>query len=289
MNWKFDEKLKSKAQNLLFVLNELNSAELRFNLNGISKFCSVYSFYDICRINVYQKLHYLIAEEFMDNHQRYGIEGLIREIYDGNDELFCKEFDSIIYFLTYNFNEIDQGNMTDYIISIWSGFECSINIIYDKYFSNCVSEYSLRNINTIKKLLLKIIENEFNAKFNVDERISANIDYINKKLPYYITSDDKLNSILKKIKQHYTRDIKKDKQIIQLFRSVRNSMHNNGIHKGSDISVEIMGEIFKLKKDHICYLNSDSSSIKITSELINIFSEIIISLSKTFKVEIYEL
>ena len=289
INWKGDEKLKSKAQNLLFVLNELNSAELRLNLNGIPKSCSVYSFYDICRINVYQKLHYLISEEFMDNHNRNQIDGLIRELYDGNDELFYKEFNCIIYFLTNNFNEIDQGNMMDYSISIWSGFEYSINIIFDKYFSDNILEFELKNINKIRTIIKKIFNDKSNRDLYIDEIIDNNMDYINRELPCYLTSDDKINTIFKKIKANYKRDINQDKQIMQLFRSVRNSLHNNGVHKSGDVSVEIMGERFELKKDHICHLNSDSSSIKITSELINIFSEIIISLSKTFKVKIYEL
>ena len=289
MNWKFDDKLKKKARNLLLVLNELDRSELRLNLINMPKHLTVFSFYEICRVNVYQKLHYLIAEEFMDNHIRNGIGGLIREIYDGDDESFCKEVESIIYFMTYNFNEIDQGNMTDYSISVWSGFECSINIIYEKYLSSYNSKYNSRNIKKLEKLIKKLIGNESNLKVDINEMIDKNIDYINKEIPYYMTSDDKLNAIYEQIKSYYNRDIKRDKKIIQLFRSVRNSIHNNGIHKGSDISVVIMDEEFNLKKNHICHLNSDSSSIKITIELINIFSEIIQSLSMMLNLKTYVL
>ncbi|WP_241570002.1 hypothetical protein [Rosenbergiella collisarenosi] len=97
----------------------------------------------------------------------------------------------------------------------------------------------------------------------------------------YISFPDKINSIVKIInKNEYPRNLKEDKDIIEFFRLHRNTVHNGGVHHGKKVSINYKGKSFSIEPGKPMYNESWAQSIEFIGELVDIYSNILCSISE---------
>lgn len=291
---KLDSKLRDKLRYLYWYINKLARLELELTLQGYNLDESKFVHIHLSRSVTSQLIFFIINEEISSNIKREGIESLFKQIGIGEDEeninsLFtehssCEEYTRDLF--TNKFNLILQNNFYDFQSSMWSSFELNISNLFNEYSDN----YDTNLINSYYNKVMKFINNEIAndielstiQKDKLNEILISKKSTFLKKFPKFISSDDKLNYIYKIIKSTYTRDINNDKKILHFIRSLRNTIHNNGIHNGRDIEINVQGHIYKLRNGNIGSFDSDTNIVKLYFELLEIYSHIILALPRTF-------
>jgi hypothetical protein len=76
----------------------------------------------------------------------------------------------------------------------------------------------------------------------------------------------------------YSRDKYHDKKTLHFIRALRNTTHNNGVHIGNSIEINISNNIYKLSENEIGSFGSDINIIKLYFELLEIYTAIITAL-----------
>ena len=79
----------------------------------------------------------------------------------------------------------------------------------------------------------------------IEEIFENNQGVFYKEFPIYVSFPDKINYLFAKILKSYSRDVKKDKDILLFCGKLRNTLHNNGINWKGNEEIEIEGHIFK--------------------------------------------
>jgi hypothetical protein len=121
--------------------------------------------------------------------------------------------------------------------------------------------------------------NDVENKEEKDEILSKII-----KLPgNFISFVDKINFIFKKIDANkYKREIKKDIELINFIRILRNNIHNIGLYNGKDKIFKFSDIEYKLEKAKPLYIPQHTEMIKMYGELIDIYALIVLSLDKNY-------
>ena len=112
-------------------------------------------------------------------------------------------------------------------------------------------------------------------EYEVKEIFETNQELFYKEFPIYISFPDKINYLFGKILKSYSRDVKKDKDILLFCGKLRNTIHNNGINWKGNEEIEIEGHIFKLKEKEKVYYESFQDSMILVNTIFDIYVQMI--------------
>lgn len=259
------------------------------NCNDFS-FVYANSFYsqmrDICDLSIL----FMINEEFSSaaRGQLCGnllsellVENYLRDVVHFNKKnikISAEDFNSSLVdiqkLMSKHVNQIIGSHMHDFSISAFSAFEKWISTLYSSFSSELDKRYYNSRLAKAKKLLDAYVKaSEDQCKDKIVERVL-------KLHGTYISFPDKLNAILNMIAPNsYPRDLSKDKQIIEFLRIHRNTVHNGGVHHGKSISVDYYDTNFSMTPGKPLNSNDWVQSIEFTGELVDIYTNIIASIS----------
>lgn len=171
-------------------------------------------------------------------------------------------------------NQIIGSHMHDFSISAFSAFEKWISTLYSCFSSELDERYYNSRLAKAKKLL------DAYVKATDDQCKDKIVERVLKLHGTYISFPDKLNAILKMIVPNsYPRDLSKDNQIIEFLRIHRNTVHNGGVHHGKPISVDYYDTNFSMTPGKPLKSNDWVQSIEFTGELVDIYTNIVDSIS----------
>lgn len=291
-NIKLDDNLRDKIRYLYLYIDKLIRVEHHFQSLNYNLDDKIFTHIHLSRSITSQLIHLILNEEIANNnHHRDILVDLLDQLGVGKDkENINSLFIQNPYFEQYTtdlfvnkFNMVLQNSFFDYVVSMWSSFELSISHIYKKYELENTEKLNESHFNDFTKFIKNKILNEIDLndsdKDKIKELINTKKSEFLKVFPKSVSSDDQINCIFNIIKQTYCRDIKSDKHIIHFLRSLRNTVHNNGIHLKADIeNVVIQGESFSLKQGEIGKFDDDINFVKFYIELLEIYIHIISAL-----------
>lgn len=105
---------------------------------------------------------------------------------------------------------------------------------------------------------------------------------------FFFSLPDKLECIYKVIndnKGSYKRDWKNDKKLIDFLAARRNTVHNQGIHKGKDKEIEINNKRFLLCEGKPYHSDSWINDLLLLEELIHIYTYLLEAFPKEIRCE----
>ncbi len=292
----FDENHKKTLSAFMSLKNKCTTLE-KFNFYRLyvlncNNFSFVYanSFYshmrDICDLSILFMINEeisnatrerlcgnLLSELLVENH--------LRDVVTFNDKsikISAEDFNyslvDIENLMSQRVNQIVGSHMLDFSISAFSAFEKWISTLYSCFSSELDERYYNSRLAKAKKLL------DAYAKTTEDQCKDKIVERVLKLQGTYISFPDKLNAILKMIAPNsYPRDLSKDKKIIDFLRIHRNTVHNGGIHHGEPISVEYNDTYLSMTPGKPLNSNKWVQSIEFTGELIDIYTNIVASIS----------
>lgn len=165
---------------------------------------------------------------------------------------------------------------TDFMIgSSFLDFTVSSFSVFEKWVCNLYGEVRERKPTKNKKLkeLDKLIS-RYNET-DVSER-SVIAQKIMDSCSSYISSSEKIEFSMSMLTDGYERDAKRDRDIINLYRSKRNTIHNLGVHAHKSIGpINIQGIELGLKEGMPSFTKDFNSSIYMCDELVEIYRAMI--------------
>lgn len=292
----FDENHKKMLSAFMTLKNKCTALEkLKFhrlyvlNCNNFS-FVYANSFYshmrDICDLSILFMINEeisnatrerlcgnLLSELLVENH--------LRDVVSFNDKsikISAEDFNhslvDIKNLMSQRVNQIVGSHMLDFSIAAFSAFEKWISTLYSCFSSELDERYYNSRLAKAKKLL------DDYAKITEDQYKDKVVERVLKLQGTYISFPDKLNAILKMITPNsYPRDLSKDKKIIDFLRIHRNTVHNGGIYHGEPISVEYNDTNLSMTPGKPLNSNKWVQSIEFTGELVDIYTNIVASIS----------
>ncbi len=287
---KLDANLRDKLRYLYLYISKLNRVEQHFISFGYDLKNDILSHIHLSRAITSQLIHLILNEEIANFNHHANIFELFDQLGAGEDK---EDINSIFINNPYldeytkdlfvdGFNMVLQNSFVDYLISMWSSFELSISHIYKKYeleSTTILHESHLKNLTKfIKNKILSEIDLNDSDKTKITELIYTKKSEFLKVFPKYVSSEDQINFIFKQIESRYPRNVEEDKKTIRFIRSLRNTMHNNGIHLAKDSEVVIKGEKFEIKKNTEAHLQNHINFVKLYIELLEIYTYIISAL-----------
>lgn len=289
-NIKLDDNLRDKLRYLYLYIHKLNRVEHHFISFGYNLDNDIFSHIHLSRATTSQLIHLILNEEVANFNHHANILELFDQLGVGEDKEninslfinnpFLDEYTKDLF--VDKFNMVLQNSFVDYLYSMWSSFELFISHIYKKYEyeSNMILQEShLKNLTKfIKNKILSETDLNDSDKTKIIEIVQTKKSEFLKVFPKYVSSEDQINFIFNKIKSSYTRHVEEDKKTIRFIRSLRNTMHNNGIHHKNDLEVVIKGEKFEIKKGNAGYFENDINFVKFYIELLEIYTHIIFAL-----------
>lgn len=182
------------------------------------------------------------------------------------------------------FNGLVQGAFYDFYISFWSGFEATINLICKPYEDAIQKELEESSFKDMRKLLKKLISEDEAAVDNEGSPVETLLcsldnhkeDFL-KSFGPYVSLSDKYNYLLKKVigDKNYTRNRKRDTEILNFGGSMRNTMHNNGVHLKASKSLDINGYEYHLVQNEKRYSDDFADLFLFCEELFDIYLAIV--------------
>lgn len=306
MEYKFDKNNKDKIASFLEVKDKCFYYEEKllgnlFQINNNNwKFIYYHSFFSLIRDVSDLSLFFLINEEISNSIERKPYPDLIIDIItnghyknsitinekkiDFNINKIKQTTDELKELLVWKYNEILGSQLLDFSTSIFSAFEFWISKLYEKY----CNEIKEKMLNSRKQKYKKLIDKYNLLDENEEEKDKILIKII-KAQGIYFSFPDKLNSIFKVInKEKYTqsRNIQKDKDLIDFLRASRNTIHNTGIHIGKNLNFEFNGTIYKLLNNKPQFIQNHSDMILMYGELIDIYANILYSI-EDIEIQVY--
>lgn len=294
---KFDENHKKIISAFIALKNKCTILE-KYALNRLytinrNEFSFVYanSFYshmrDICDLSIV----FMINEEISNATQRQLCGDLLSEIitekhlnntvYFNNKSIkmsaddFKYSMSDIEKLMSQRINQIIGSHMQDFSVSAFSAFEKWLSILYSCFSSEFDQQYYDNRLAKAKKLL------DAYAKAKEEQCRDKVVKRALKLHGAYISFPDKLNAILKKVAPDtYPRDLSADKKIIEFLRIHRNTVHNGGVHQGDAISIKYQESDFSMTPGAPLYNDSWVKSIEFTGELVDIYTNIITSITE---------
>ena len=187
---------------------------------------------------------------------------------------FLENCNYMITLCTKAFNAMLIGQIYDFYISMWSCFEATINSMCITYEREIEKQLSHSKSKKMIKFLKKCMKNKVDES-EIKEIFENNQDIFYKEFPIYISFPDKINYLFGKILKSYSRDVKKDKDILLFCGKLRNTIHNNGINWKGDEEIEIEGHVFKLIEKEKVYYESFQDSMILINTIFDIYVQMI--------------
>ncbi len=157
------------------------------------------------------------------------------------------------------------------IIDSWSSFEVCLSAICDKIYS---SEDKLNIQNKKYEDVIKCLK-----KYNLDEEIKKKLEKILVEKEFWLTStNSKFNKLLSLLKEKYRREIKKDRDFLEFFGKLRNTMHSNFVYFGEPFIYIFEGVEFIFDKKQLVVNERDAHPLLFLNMIVRlteIYTEII--------------
>lgn len=257
--------------------NFLGEAFYNTNQNQYS-FLYYQSFYSSFRDVIDLVIFFLVNEEISNSTGRSGFEKLLKQVLtiDTSKRNFYsneKHFRDLKYLFINHYNSMLGSMMLDFTVSSFSTFENWINYLFE-------SDLCKEQKNLIIESREKNIRNVLVDKSNIEEKLNK---IMKLRTGNFFSLPDKLECIYKMIndnKRKYKEDWKNDKEIIDFLAARRNTVHNQGIHRGKDKVREVNNKKFILREGSPYNTNSWIDDIKILEELIRIYTNLLDSIPK---------
>nr|DAI27283.1 MAG TPA: hypothetical protein [Caudoviricetes sp.] len=264
---KYYEKWIKKLFN--FIL-KIKSEHKKYYIQSL--FCLEYSFFEQAEATTAQFLYFLAKDEMSQMTGNNTLELLCDYSSNNDKDLREKLFNYLIKLCRDKFNDIFVAHFFDFFIGIWSNFEAAVTSICLSYEEQFQEKINNSNFKKMCKFLNKHLEN----KEIIDEFKKKKNEFQNF-FPNYLSFSDKINLLFKDVlsKSSYSRDIKKDKKIIEFCIKSRNTIHNNGINRMGSDEIEINGEKITLNKNEPAYYKSFFFMITLVNEIFDIYLEIL--------------
>ncbi len=282
----FDDKLKDKVRYLYFYLYKLDNFEKSIDNYIIEHGDDFYFYLFLSRSTTSQLIYLIINEEISNSIERKPLFDLYDQLWkdDDNEGINVLFRGNLLYehhlkdLFINQFNGMLQNSFFDYQVSMWSAFEASISNIFYRLYKKHEEDLEESHYKKLVKLLNNKIFKEHKLTENQLNILAANKNKFLKEFPRYVSSDDQINCIFKDLETYYDRDVKNDKKILHFIRSLRNTAHNNGTHKKSNISISINGYEYCLETNQFGNFSSDINIVKLYFELLNIYISLILAL-----------
>ena len=231
-------------------------------------------FLENLEIIVTQFLYYLVKEEITQSTRNQFLEVLCQHMATKTENRYndikCFLLKKDIYRLSSEeFNSLFVAFLYDFIINVWSVFENGINELCEIFDEEIKKTLNNNNCKKQLKFLKRYIKDEEIMKI-LEEKED---EYI-KKFPKYISLFDKINFIFKKIKEKYSREIKKDKEVLLFYSTLRNTIHNVGINKKETKKIEINGKKLEIKENSPAFFENYFDVLELIKEIFLIYIEI---------------
>ncbi len=250
------------------------------------KSVQISSFFGHVRAVCEQSLMFFICSEISNSVQARPLGALFEQIlkegyydktiriqgtaYELSSESFEKTFDSLQDLFVNRYDQTVGSHILDFNISMFSSFEAWITKISESYENEMTEKYTLSRLKKCREHL----DNYEKAESEEDKE--KHFKLLRSVPGNYLSFPDKFNFVMGKVKSNnYQREIKKDREIIDFLRASRNSVHNGGIHKGSDIELTYNGVTHRLQKDKPMYHEDYNNLIDLYSEVVDIYDAII--------------
>ncbi|WP_299571254.1 hypothetical protein [uncultured Leptotrichia sp.] len=265
-----DEYYEKWIKELFNFILKIKSERKKYCIQSL--FCLEYSFFEQAEATTAQFLYFLTKDEISQMTGNNTLELLCDYASNSDENLRKKLLEYLTKLCRYKFNDIFVAHFFDFFIGIWSNFEAavtSICFLFEEQFQEKIN-------NSNFKKMCKFLNKHFENKEIIDEFKKKKIEFQNS-FPKYLSFSDKINLLFKDVlsKSSYSREIKKDKEIIEFCIKSRNTIHNNGINHTDSSELEINGEKIILNKNEPAYYKSFFSMITLVNEIFDIYLEIL--------------
>ena len=170
-------------------------------------------------------------------------------------------------------------NRTDFIIgSNFLDFTVSSFSVFEKWLCNIYDELRIRKPSKNKKVKeLKKLISKYNS---IDENNAQERDNLITKLmgscSSYVSSSEKIDFALSLLTNSYERDIDQDREIIKMYRSKRNTIHNLGVHNHKSLkALNVQGVDVQLEQGRPSFTEDYNSNIYMCDEIVEIYQSMI--------------
>ena len=176
------------------------------------------------------------------------------------------------------------SNFLDFTVSTFSVFEKWISNIYEELRERKLSKN--KKAKKVKKLIRKYNASDDLGKEQVVREIMENCSS-------YVSGSEKIEFSMSMLTDEYKRDINRDKAIVKLYRSQRNTIHNLGVHNHKSVAPISINNIELSLEEGLPYFTEDfNSNIYICDELVEIYRAMIENLKPNkinSLIEIYDI
>jgi len=159
------------------------------------------------------------------------------------------------------------SNFLDFTVSTFSVFEKWTSNIYEELREREPSKN--KKAKEVKKLIKKYNASDDLGKEQVVRKIMDNCSS-------YVSGAEKIEFSMSMLTDEYKRDIKRDKAIVKLYRSQRNTIHNLGVHNHKSVEpISINNIELSLEEGFPSFTKDFNSNIYICDELVEIYRAMI--------------
>lgn len=245
-----------------------------------------YSFFGTAESVADQFFYFLMKDELSGSNGNSALDILCQYVTTREGRINAMEYainrGYMIKLCTKEFNAMLIGQIYDFYISMWSCFEAAINSLcmpFEEMIKKKLEDSNFVKITKYIKSCLKDIDNET----DIIDLFERNKERFIKKFPQYVSFPAKIDFLFGDIFESYSRDIKKDKEVLSFCGRLRNTIHNNGINQGGEQELEINGHIFRLEKRERVYYESYQDIMILVNEIFDIYTEIIRTYNRDFQ------
>lgn len=272
-NYTFDRVYKSWLKKLLDFVRKVAREREKYPEEVLKS--TEYSFLGTAESVADQFFYFLMKDEMSEATGNAPLDVLCRYISDEGIEIeFLENRKYMITLCTKDFNVFLQGQIFDFYISMWSCFETAINAIFSPYSiplkDKLNDSYFNKNLKFLKQCFQEKEERERILKIFAEHKL----EFI-KKFPKYVSFSDEINFLFGDILKSYSRDKKKDKEILLYCGGLRNTLHNNGLNNGKDKEIVIGNKVFKMRQFEKVYYESYQDVMILVNEIFDIYAEIL--------------
>lgn len=273
INYTFDRVYRSWLKKLLDFVKKVAEERDKYSEEVLKS--AEYSFLGTAESVADQFFYFLMKDEMSEATGNSPLDMLCKYISDESTPIeFLENRNYMINLCTKEFNAFLQGQIFDFYISMWSCFETAINAIFSPYSAQLEDKLNnshfKKNLNFLKQCFQGKEEKEWVSNIFTEHKS----EFI-KKFPKYVSFSDEINFLFGEILKNYTRDKKKDKEILLYCGRLRNTLHNNGLNKGDDKEIMIGNHVFKMKHSEKVYYESYQDIMILVNEIFDIYVEIL--------------
>ncbi|WP_175853470.1 hypothetical protein [Burkholderia anthina] len=174
------------------------------------------------------------------------------------------------------YNETLGSLMLDFSVSTFSAFEFWVDRLYNNFCPGHTSAILERRVKKISDQIKKY------AKNPSEDVLGKTIKEISGIPGKFISLPDKIAGLTKSIDEgSYKRNMREDIDIINFMAAQRNTVHNLGLHRGSQKTINVKGVNYSLDSEKAAKFESWKHLFDIIVELVKIYTALLSSIPDT--------